>query len=109
MKAATKQHDWASFLNFYAEQNAGRATRLGVFENGNDFWIEDGLPLAGIAVETRGEMPTVEIMLGDELTHAINNARNFKITFSADGINDGLDITDAEGKTTVLRFENFEN
>ncbi len=106
MDATTKQHSWTSFLKYYGEQNNNRPTRLGVFENGNDFWIEDGLPLHGVDVDAHGEMPTVEIMLGDEFTHTIKNARNVKITFSLDETNDGLDITDAEGKTTILRFEN---
>lgn len=106
MSEAKKQHIWTRFLNYYGEQNKNRPTRLGVFENGNDFWIEDGLPLTGIDVDTHGGMPTVEIMLGDNFTHTIKDAKNVKITFSPDENNDGLDITDAEGKTTILRFEN---
>lgn len=106
MSEAKKQHTWTRFLNYYGEQNNNRPTRLGVFENGNDLWIEDGLPLTGIDVDTHGEMPTVEIMLGDDLTHTIKNAKNVKISFSLDENNDGLDITDAEGRTTILRFEN---
>ena len=106
MNAATKQHSWTNFLKYYGEQNNGRLTRLGVFENGNDFWIEDGLPLTGIDFDARSETPSVEIMLGDDFTHTIKNARSVKISFSTDELNDGLDITDAEGKTTVLRFEN---
>lgn len=106
MNATTKRHNWTSFLKYYGEQNNGRSTRLGVFENGNDFWIEDGLPLSGIDVDARENEPTVEIMLGEEFTHTIKNARYVKISFSSDEANDGLDITDAEGKTTILRFEN---
>lgn len=106
MNAATKQHNWTNFLKYYSEQNVGRPTRLGVFENGNDFWIEDGLPLTGIDVDDHNDAPTVEIMLGDDLTHTIKDARSIKMSLSLDESNDGLDITDAEGKTTILRFEN---
>lgn len=106
MSEAKKQHTWAHFLNYYGEQNNNRPTRLGVFEDGNDFWIEDGLPLTVLDVDTHGEIPKVEIMLGDDFTHAIKDAKNVKITFSLDENKDGLDITDAEGKTTILRFEN---
>jgi hypothetical protein len=49
MNAATGQHNWTYFLKFYNEQNKGRATRLGVFENENDYWLENGLPLVGIS------------------------------------------------------------
>lgn len=104
-RAAVKKHTWTNFLNFYNVENSGRATRLGVFENGNDFWLEDGLPLAGIDFDEHGDSMTIEIMLGDEMTHTIRNVRNVQMNFSLDEINDGLDITDAEGRTTILRFE----
>ena len=110
MNAATKQYDWTNFLKFYVEQNSGRLTRLGVFEDKSgvitDYWLEAGLPFSGIDADTSGETPTVEIMLGDSFTHTISNARNIKLNFNFDENADGLDITDAEGKTTILRFEN---
>lgn len=94
----------ARFLQFYSEENSGRPTRLGVFDNGNDYWIEDGIPLGGIDFDKHGD--SLEIMLGDDMTHTVKNVQNIKINFSLNGINDGLDITDAEGQTTILRFEN---
>ena len=103
MNAATKQHIWMNFLTFYGEQNAGRLTSLGVFEGENDYWLENGLPLLGLDIDTHGAMPTVEIML-ENFTHTIKDARKLKIRFSLDGDEDGLDITDAQGKTTILRF-----
>ena len=114
MSAATnttmKQRNWSTFLKLFSEQNRARPTRLGVLKSEfgatTDYWIEDGLPLAGIDVDAHGEMPTVEIMLGDDFTHTIKDARNIKLNFSFDGNGDGLDITDADGKTTILRFEN---
>lgn len=103
MNTTAKQHIWTNFLTFYGEQNAGRRTRLGVFEGENDYWLENGLPLAGLDIDTRGDSPTVEIML-ENFTHTVKDARHLKIHFSLDGGDDGLDITNAEGKTTVLRF-----
>src|SRR5687768_1998226 len=99
MNTAAKQHIWKNFLTFYGEQNSGRATRLGVFEGENDYWLENGLPLIGLDIDTHGEMPTVEIML-ENFTHTIKNAQKLKINFSRNGSDDGLDITDAEGRTT---------
>jgi hypothetical protein len=104
--ATGKRFKWTRFLRFYGEQNQGRLTRLGVFENGNDFWIEDGLPLSGIDFDADHGRLTTQIMIGEQLTHTIPDTRNVRITFSASEMNDGLDITDADGKTTVLRFEN---
>lgn len=92
-----------SLIKFYSEENKSRPTRLGVFENGNDYWLADGLQLSGIDFDDHGN--SVEIMLGDDFTHTIRDAKNFKIHVSIDELNDGLDITDAEGRTTILRFE----
>lgn len=111
-----QQHNWWALLSFFSEQNRNRPTRLGVFENERetlmDYWLEDGLPLAGIDVDVRGENAlTVEIMLGNNakdarhMTHVVKNARSAKIVVSASGEDDGLEIEDAEGKTTYLRFE----
>lgn len=108
MKAAKTQHNWTNFLKFYSEQNAGRKTRLGVFENNgeivNDYWIEDGFPLNGIMVDLHGELPMIEILLGS-YTYSADNARSIKIHFSLEGNEDGIDIVGNDGKTTVLRFE----
>ncbi len=101
--ATVKKYTWTNFLQYYSEQNVGRATRLGVFENGIDYWIEDGMPLSGIDFDSHHN--SLEIIFGDEMTHTIRNVQKVQIHFSLDEINDGLDITDAEGKTTILRFE----
>jgi hypothetical protein len=119
MNATTKQHNWTAFLKLFSEQNNNRPTRLGVykreFDTEIDYWIEDNLPLAGIDVDAPNDgAPTIEIMLGDaakpdshHLTHAVAEARFVKIVLSVAGSEaDGLEIEDAAGKTTVLRFEN---
>lgn len=69
MEAATKKSNWTEFLTLFSEQNQMRPTRLGVFEGEpgamRDYWLEDGLPLTGIDVDTHAEgAPTIEIMLG---------------------------------------------
>ena len=83
--------------------------RLGVFEDQsdvfNDYWLAADLPFTGIDADTRGEMPTIEIMLGD-FTHTVKGARKLKIHLSLEGDEDGIDVLDGEGKTTILRFEN---
>jgi hypothetical protein len=117
MDTAVKQHNWSKFLKLFSEQNLSRKTRISVFEGApdamQDYWLEEGLPLAGVDIDTRGERaPTIEIMLGDttkadsqHMTHVVSNARFVKIVLSAGGEADGLEIDDAEGKTTILHFE----
>jgi len=104
MNAATQQSSWTNFLRFYSEQNKGRATRLGVFEDENDYWLENGLALVGIDADTHRAFPTVQIMF-ENFTHPIKNARALAMHFSLDGSGDGVDFIDADGKTTILRFE----
>ena len=108
MNATALQNDWAKHLNFFAEQNAGRQTRLGVFapDRGSltDYWLENGLPLRSVGIDHRGETNSIEIRVGS-LTHQVKDVATFSFRFSISGDEDGLDITDRNGKTTILRFE----
>jgi hypothetical protein len=107
MKAAKQQHEWTKFLKFFAEQNAGRPTRLGLFERSGevvtDYWLENGLPFVGVDIETKTAMPTVRMTVGN-FTHEIKDASNLSFRFSLDGNEDGIDISCADGRTTVMRF-----
>ena len=106
---------WGSYLREFSSQNAARITRLGQIKvNGGteDFWLEDGLPLAGVDIDTKGDdAPLVEIMLGARgeaernMTHTVRRVRRVGIRLAADGGDEGLDVEDGEGVTTVLRFE----
>lgn len=104
MQSAASKFNWKSMLLFFAKENLGRMTRLGIFEGADDFWIESGLPLTAIVVNERGELPSVELVLGD-YTHAVNDAMEARIVLSHSGEEDGLNITDSKGRTTLLRFE----
>ena len=109
MNESKTRPNWKMFLKFYSHQNTGRKTRLGVFENVgdvvNDYWIEDGMPLEGFDIDVNGALPTVEIILGS-YSHFVTNVRGLRVHYSFEGNEDGVDITGADGKTTVLRFEN---
>jgi hypothetical protein len=108
MNSVRTQHRWDNFLKFYSEQYKGRKTRLGVFEQNdgvtNDYWVEDGLPMLGIDLDTSGERPAVEVLL-DGYSHSVADARRLNVHFSLDGDEDGLDIIHQNGTSTILRFE----
>lgn len=118
MNKTETQHNWSAFLKLFSQQNKLRPTRIGVFEGEpgamTDYWLEDGLPLEGIDVDTRGsDAPSIEIMLGDSekpdsrrMTHTIAKTRFIRIVLSTSGESDGLDIENEDGRTTILRFEN---
>ena len=109
MKATKKQHEWAKFLMFFSEQNSGRPTRLGLLGRSgdvvNDCWIENGRSLVGIDIDTKKELPSIQITVGD-LTHEVNDTVKLQFHFSLAGDEDGIDISCANGETTILRFEN---
>jgi hypothetical protein len=107
----TNAEDFKALLRLYNAQNLGRPTRLGVFERQtdiyNDYWLESGLPFGAVEVDRDDKSSVVEIFL-DGFTHTVKGARTLKIHFGLDDDEDGIDITDAEGKTTILRFETWE-
>lgn len=94
---------WGKFLKFYFENNRDRRTRLGVFEDGNDYWVESDLPLTGIDVDPQTDGLGLTIILGS-YTHEVRNARSLTVRLSVDGDEDGIDVLDGEGRSTVLRF-----
>lgn len=109
MNAPKNQHDWTSFLKFYAGENAARPTRIGVFEDNADgsadYWLEDGMPLTGIDVDFKGKQPVIEIML-EGYTHVVRDVSSLRPIYSFDGSEEGLDLVGSGGVVTILRFEN---
>lgn len=108
MEKQEQTTEWSKFTQLFNTEYTGRETRLGVFDrqNGvmNDYWIEDGLPLVGVDVENHCGSRNVRIRVGD-LSHYVPNAIKMSFTFAAAEGEDGLEIMDAEGRTTVLRLE----
>ena len=110
-----QQTGWKVYLEEFDRQNRMRLTRLGEMKAGertDDLWLEDGLPLAGISLETKGEgAPRVEIMLGGmgeverSMTHTVARVRKVRLQLTPDGGDDSLEVEDSEGMTTILRFE----
>ena len=96
------------FIDDYSRENVGRPTRLGVFapENGNvtDYWIENGLPLVGIDIDTHKARSAVEIRVGD-YSHQIADAVRISFHMTPNGADDGIDVLDGDNKVTLLRFE----
>lgn len=102
------EHEWSKYLKFFTEQNIGRPTRLGVFErNGDsiaDYWLECGGELLGVDMDKSADRVSIQVLIG-ELHHVVDEPQQVKFILSRSGEEDGFDITDADGRTTVLRFE----
>lgn len=110
MEPAKEIHNWSKYVNLFSETNSGRPTRLGVFERKgdivNDYWLESGLPLTGVDIDTHDGRTDVQITLGT-FTHEISNAVELEFHLDLMGDEEGLDVRGSDGTTTVLRFERF--
>ena len=97
----------------FGVRNHLRPTRLEVLgptkDVESDFWLEDGLLLSGIDSELDGQCgPYIEIMLQSQakehMTHTIAAVK--RVEFETDqGIDESLEIEDAGGALTIMRFE----
>lgn len=108
MNTAKQKHEWSRVLRSFSEQNSQRPTRLGVFEPNrraaDDYWLECGLPLNGIGVEEHNDRLDLQLFVGT-MDHTVRNAVKLSWQMTTSGDEDGIDILDADGRTTILRFE----
>jgi Family of unknown function (DUF5335) len=110
-----KRSQWAAYFDEFSKRNVSRSTRLETFGDLGAQEEEQNLPLNGITAEETGtDAPRIEIMLGaaspsDErhLTHTISRAARVFVKSSADGSDEALEIEDADGVKTLLRFESL--
>jgi hypothetical protein len=117
MRNNIEKSTWKADLSAFGKRNYLRPTRLGVLSVDknidSDFWLEDGLLLAGIALEADREGgPSVEIMLeaqkatpNDHMTHSVMGVKRMALLNTASGWDEGLEIEDARGAITVMHFE----
>ncbi len=110
-----KRDQWEKYFGEFSKRNRSRATRLETFGNMGAQEEERNLPLNGISVEKSGpDAPRIEIMLGgvspsDErhLTHTIARAAHVFPKTTAGGVDEALEIEDADGVKTLLQFESL--
>jgi hypothetical protein len=107
---------WQSDLAAFGKRNNMRPTRLEVLgpagEVEADFWLEDGLLLAGIDLDPDRERGTyVEIMLQapsassqNHVTHTVAGVKRLVLE-TTDGRDNALEIENEEGRVTVMHFE----
>ena len=107
---------WESYLAAFGKRNNMRPTRLEVLgparEVESDFWLEDGLLLAGIDLDTDDERGTcVEIMLQtpsasstNHMTHSVAGVKRVELE-TTDERDAALEIEDRDGRVTIMHFE----
>ena len=116
MRTNIETSSWKADLAAFGARNHLRPTRLEVLGPDrnieSDFWLEDGLLLAGIDLDTdRQRGPFVEIMLqaskttpANHMTHSVSGVKRIALN-SEDSQDEGLEIEDAEGTVTIMHFE----
>ena len=108
MESKEVHSHWQKLIDVLNQHFKGRETRLGVFEREdevvNDYWIESGLEFSAVSLDLDGALPSLQIEIGNYL-HKVANIIRVAIKLSSSGDEDGLDILDGDGRTTVLRFE----
>ncbi len=116
MRKTIKPSGWQTSLSNFSERNKMRSTRLEVIgvasEVETDFWLEDGLLLAGITLEMdRDRGATVEIMLQapaaatqGHMTHTIAGIKRLAMDRS-NGLDYAVELEDEAAVVTIMRFE----
>ena len=116
MRSNIETASWKANLAAFGKRNYLRPTRLEVLgpdrNMESDFWLEDGLLLAGIDLDTDGEHgPSVEIMLqaakstpANHMSHSVSGVKRIALN-TDDSEDEGLEIEDAEGTVTIMHFE----
>jgi hypothetical protein len=107
---------WQTDLAAFGQRNNMRPTRVEVLgparDVESDFWLEDGLLLAGIDLDMDGERgPCIEIMLQTpsassqtHMTHTVAGVKRLELEIT-DGRDKSLEIEDGEGGVTIMYFE----
>ena len=116
MRKKIEPLSWPTDLAAFGKRNNLRPTRLEVLgparEFESDFWLEDGLLLAGVDLNADGERGTcVEIMLQtpsassqNHMTHNVAGVKRLELETTG-GRDAALEIEDGEGRVTIMRFE----
>jgi hypothetical protein len=116
MRKNIEPSSWQSDLAAFGKRNNLRPTRLEVLgpalEVESDFWLEDGLLLAGIDLDPDGKRGTyVQIMLQapstsskNHITHIVAGVKRLGLE-TTDGRDAALEIEDGEGRVTIMHFE----
>jgi hypothetical protein len=113
MRQTIEPSSFKTDLVAFGARNNLRPTRLEVLgptkDPESDFWLEDGLLLSGIDLDLDGICgPHIQIMLESQaqnhLTHSIADVKRVDLETNQ-GIDESLEIEDAAGTVTIMRFE----
>jgi hypothetical protein len=109
MTTEIKREEWKSFFDNLSRDLGGWQTAVEVLSDDVGAQVlADGLPFVGLTYEDTGGNPSIELTLGGDRenhqTHTI--AKPQLVAFEGSGIGPAgvLDIEDADGTKTLIRF-----
>jgi hypothetical protein len=106
---------WVEFFNQFSREHEGQAATLEVLATGSPArQVARSLPLVGISSDDEGsEAHSVSIMLGDapekHIDHMIAQPTRVTVTGGGNGRGQQVEIREADGTTSVVRFESPAN
>lgn len=108
MNFEIKREEWAKFFDALGKRRYEWKTKIEVLNSEiGDQVLTDGLPLNGITVETKHELTSIDISVGDTGDHQTHNIKNpTRVAFLASGDNhdDVVDIEEDDGTKTLITF-----
>lgn len=109
MNFEIKKKDWGSFFDNLSKRRCNWVTEVEVLspESGDQI-LSNGLPFNGITVEAVDDQTTIDISVGETTghhqTHTIEDPTRVAFLAGDDTHGDVLDIEEADGTKTILRF-----
>lgn len=109
MNFEIKKEDWGRFFDNLSKRRFEWNTEIEVLNTDiGDQGMSVGLPFNGVTVEKIGDHTTVDISVGENTdqhhTHNIKNPMRVAYLAADDNYADVVDIEEADGTKTLLRF-----
>lgn len=109
MNFEINRENWESFFEDLTKRRYEWKTKIEILKNElGDQVLTDGLPLNGITVETKGDLSSIDISVGEGIeshqTHNIQNPTRVAFLASAGDHGDVVDIEEEDGTKTLITF-----
>ena len=109
MNFEIRKEDWRRFFDNLSKRRFEWDTEIEVLDSEmGDQGLSMGLPLNGITVETASDLTTIDISVGENTdrhqTHNIKNPVRIAYLAADDTHADVVNIEEADGTKTLLRF-----
>jgi Family of unknown function (DUF5335) len=104
-----RRSEWPSFFDTFSKQHEGWLATLEIFAGDLGAQTEAvELPFAGISLNAKARPESLVINFGrtavDHVSYTVEQPNHIRLTQTADGADDSLEIEQQEKRKTLLRF-----